>query len=339
MRRLYEVLDGLSEIFEPGATTLLDVFPSLRWLPERFVRHWRSRAQNVARTMNAVYRPLVDQVMRRRQHGRPQAVTSYLDSILDKQEKLRLTRREIELMVGNLLEGGSDTLSTMLIVFIQAMARYPTAQHTAQAEIDTFIGKDRSPTWADYPRLPYVAMVMKETMRWRPVLPTAFPHASRKSHTTVDGQTIPAGSSIILNVWGLHHDPARYEDPDEFDPSRYAGRTALATVYAASADYEKRDHYGYGSGRRLCPGIHLAERGFFIALAKILWAFDIAPQRGPDGRPIPIVIDPAEGYTDGFLRCAKSFQVDIRPRSMQRWQTIEGELTGAERVFSGYDIP
>ena len=340
MRRLYEVLDGLSEIFEPGATTLLDVFPWLRWFPERFVRRWRSRAQGVARTMDAIYRPLVDQVIERRRHGRNQTVTSYLDSVLDQQKELRLTRHEIELMVGNLLEGGSDTLSTMLIAFIQAMALYPAVQLTAHAEIDAVIGADHSPTWADYSRLPYVAMVMKETMRWRPVLPTAFPHAARQAHTTVDGWTIPSSASIILNVWRLHHDPARYADPDEFDPSRYAGCTALAPVYAVSANYEKRDHYGYGSGRRLCPGIHLAERGLFIALAKVLWAFDIAPQPGPDGRPISINADPAEGYTDGFLRCAKPFQVDIRPRSVQRWQTIEHEFTEAERaVFSGYDVP
>lgn len=87
---------------------------------------------------------------------------------------------------------------------------------------------------------------------------------------------IPKGSTVILNVWGLHHDPKRHAHPDIFDPERYAGRTLLAPEYVSCADPEQRDHYGYGSGRRICPGIHLAERNLFLAIAKLLWAFRMA---------------------------------------------------------------
>ena len=85
---------------------------------------------------------------------------------------------------------------------------------------------------------------------------------------------LPKDSTIILNVWALHHDEDRWKSPKAFIPERYEGFPALTPVYASSSD--KRDHLGYGAGRCICPGIHLAERNLFIATAKLLWAFDFS---------------------------------------------------------------
>lgn len=158
------------------------------------------------------------------------------------------------------------------------------------------------------------------------------------TESTIDGVTIPAGSTVIMNVWGLHHDSTLHEDPDKFNPLRYKGRTDLAPIYASSPDYNNRDHYAYGSGRRICPGIHLAERGLFLAFAKILWAFNIGHKLDYKGDPIPIDSNPVTGYTDGFLRCARPYAVCIKPRSKERQRTIQAEFDRAEKeVFSHYD--
>lgn len=142
-----------------------------------------------------------------------------------------------------------------------------------------------------------------------------------------------------MNVWNLHNDSTYNDNPTYFNPYRYKDRTELAAVYTSSPDYQNRDHYGYGSGRRICPGIHLAERGLFVAFAKLLWAFDITPKVDDAGNTIPINCDPVTGYTDGFLRCARPFAVDIKPRSEERQRNIMAEFERAEReVFSKYDI-
>lgn len=75
------------------------------------------------------------------------------------------------------MEGASDTSSSIIIAAIQAFVRWPAVQEKAWAEIDKVVGQDRSPTWQDYESLPYVAATVKEAMRWRPVVPLAFPHA------------------------------------------------------------------------------------------------------------------------------------------------------------------
>jgi len=188
-------------------------------------------------------------------------------------------------------------------------------------------GGDQSSLWLSHTLLPKVSE----------------PHGSKRNllilnlDDWVDGKLIPKGSVIILNAWGLHHDESKFPNPDTFDPDHFAGQTELAPGLAAAADYENRDHYGYGSGRRICPGIHLAERNLFLGIAKILWAFHIAPGKDELGQVIEPNIDPATAYSTGFLPCALPYAVEITPRSEARRATIMREFKEAEEnVFAKY---
>ena len=58
------------------------------------------------------------------------------------------------------------------------MITSPEAQRRAQAELDSVVGRDRLPTFADAHRLPYVCAIVREVLRWRPTLPLGTPHAS-----------------------------------------------------------------------------------------------------------------------------------------------------------------
>lgn len=141
-----------------------------------------------------------------------------------------------------------------------------------------------------------------------------------------------------MNVWGLHHDHTRHPNPDIFDPLRYQGRTQLAAEYANSPDFENRDHFVYGAGRRICPGIHLAERSLFVSLAKLLWAFDISPKLDERGIPVRVDASAESGYTDGFVICAKPFQAQLQVRSAARKETILAEFANeAQSVFSQFE--
>jgi hypothetical protein len=156
----------------------------------------------------------------------------------------------------------------------------------------------------------------------------------------LDGKLLPKKSTIIVNVFGLHHDADKFANPSTFDPSHYTGKTALASDYANLADYEARDHYGYGVGRRLCPGIHFAERTLFVAIAKMLWAFDISPARDKKGNVVEIDTDSATGYSDGIVVGPEPFLCEIKPRSEKRRETIMKEFVQVERdVFSKFEVP
>lgn len=372
MLQLYDVMEKWSAVMETGATPPVDIFGFLKWVPESLFGNWKKRSLDVNKMMVDLYASMVARVRKRRQAGYRAA--SLLDDVFDAMapgsskggEVLKLNDNEINFLGGVLMEGGSDTSASILLAFIQAMIKYPHVQQRAQAEIDALLGADasemkRSPRWEDYAQLPYVAQIVKETMRWRPVTPLSFPHATNAGmHLSfhicllivsnnneclddiIDGFTIPKGTTVLMNVWGLHHENAGTIgslSPFAFDPDRFAGRTAPAPVFAASKDYESRDHYGYGAGRRLCPGIHLAERNLFVGMAKILWAFSLNEKAGV----APLDVDPQTGYSEGFLHCANPFACDIQVRGRDETETsrrkeiVVREMAEAKTLFTRYE--
>ncbi|KAK5126661.1 hypothetical protein LTR85_009595 [Meristemomyces frigidus] len=340
MHRLYDLMDIWSKVMETGATPPVDIYPFLHWLPQSIFLNWVDRATHVQQEMNHLYSDFLRDIRTRRATLGSRG--AFMDKVLDqaesekRMENLTYNDHELWFMGGTLTEGGSDTSASIITAFVQAMTAYPEVQKKAQAQIDDVVGQGRSPTWQDYDRLPYVAQCVKEAMRWRPVTPLAFPHALAEDDW-VDGMFLPKGTVVIVNAWGLQHDPERFANPDAFDPDHFAGSTTLATELA-NGSWEKRDHYGYGTGRRFCPGAHLAERNLFLAMAKLLWAFEIGPGKDGNGNAMQPDLDPRTGYCEGFLVCANDFGAGFHVRGDERKQTILREFEEAERdVFGKFE--
>ncbi|CAI7677834.1 unnamed protein product [Penicillium manginii] len=338
MTRLYNIMDDWVQLMEPGATPPVDIFPIFHWLPQRLYNNWTKTSKRIGSNMDSLYSSLLSHVRTRRTNP-TYPRTTVMDSVLDQSEKLGLTDHQIYFLCGVLNEGASDTTATAIQSFIHAMSKWPDILRKAQSEVDSIVGEDRTPVWEDYARLPYVAMTVKEAMRWRPVLPLAFPHAVTEDDW-VGGYLIPKGSTVIVNVWGLHRDAAYFSNPDVFDPDHFKGKTAIAPQLASVLDVDQRDHYGYGAGRRICPGMHLAERNLFLAIVKLIWAFDIGP--GVDektGLPVDVDIGPQTGYKEGLVLGARPFACRVSVRSTARKDTIVREFEKASaEIFSKYDF-
>jgi cytochrome P450 len=146
---------------------------------------------------------------------------------------------------------------------------------------------------------------------------------------------IPKGSIIFIAVWALHHMESEFKGHNDFNPDRYLNHPKLANDYAGSADYESRDHFGYGAGRRICPGIHLAERNMWRIAAKLLWAFDFAePVDSVTGKMAPLDSD---AYHNGILMMPLPFKVRITPRSETHVKLIKSELAHASEFLRQFE--
>lgn len=159
---------------ETGNTPPVDFIPALHYVPESLLGNWKSRARHVSKEMNELYTQYLDIVLNRREKGINKE--SFMDRVVDQNDKLGFTRHQLYFLGGTMMEGGSDTSSSIIIAFIHAMTKWPEVMRKAQREIDSVIGEDRTPVWEDYEKLPYVAATVKEANRWRPVVPLAFPH-------------------------------------------------------------------------------------------------------------------------------------------------------------------
>lgn len=198
--------------------------------------------------------------------------------MIKERAKENLTDVEISQLSASLISAGNETTSATLLWTVALLIRHPHVLKNAQEEVDKVVGRDALPDWSNEPDMPYIRALVKEVHRFRPVTPLGVPHATT-TEDVYEGYTIPAGSTVILNVWGISQDPKRYKDPKEFNPDRFLGYKLSASEYANAADATQRDHFDYGGGRRICAGIHLAEKSLFKAIACLVWCFDLSSKR------------------------------------------------------------
>jgi len=163
-----------------------------------------------------------------------------------------------------------DTTVTAVEWAMSLMLKHPKLMRKVQEELTEIVGLNTSVEEGHFPKLKYLEAVVKETFRLHPPIPLLVPHCPSKS-TTVAGYTIPKGAQIFLNVFAIHRDPQLWEDPSEFKPERFLeGSSAGGLIYSGN----HLQYLPFGSGRRTCPGIPLAERMLMHVLASLLHAFE-----------------------------------------------------------------
>lgn len=211
-----------------------------------------------------------------------------------------------------LLEAGSETTTNALETFLLGATLHPRVISVAQAELDAVIGSEHLPTLEDLDSLPYIDAMVKETLRWRPVTPSAVPHLNTEEDEYM-GYRIPQGSIVIANLWGIHLDPEIYPEPNEFRPERWLEMAAAGTTI---------EHGAFGFGRRICTGRHIAYNSLFLNIARLLWACDIGPKQDMHGRNIPVN---QWGFSQGFISRPLPFECHISSRTAERRAVVENE--------------
>jgi hypothetical protein len=69
--------------------------------------------------------------------------------------------------------------------------------------------------------------------------------------------------------------------------------------------------------RRICPAIHVAERELWLAISRLLWAYDI---RAPSDEPISL-----EGYRGQSSRTPQPYRITLTPRHDRVQALLEAE--------------
>ncbi|KAJ3820431.1 cytochrome P450 [Lentinula raphanica] len=207
----------------------------------------------------------------------------------------------IKSVAASLYLGGTDTTVTTLKSFFLAMIQYPECQKKAHQELDCIIGRNRLPDFADRDTLPYIEAILHETMRrariltqkWQPTTPAGLPHLVSEEDV-YNGYRIPKNSIVITNMWAMMRDERNFKDPFTFNPDRYI-RPADGQL---DLDLLKRATAGFGFGRRICPGKHMALSAMWIAIASILSVFEISKAVDGNGQ----VIEPSMKFKSTMLQ-------------------------------------
>ncbi|KAJ5682289.1 hypothetical protein N7462_005454 [Penicillium macrosclerotiorum] len=319
VRRIYQILKDFSYVSTPGRY-IADGAPGLAKLIPDQLKWWRRSLQPMLARQKTIWMSFWSRLQKQLETGdAPQCFVKQF--IQSEYHNLGFTDVQAAFLAGSLIEAGAESTSAAMNSCILYLSGYPEVQQRAHEELDSVVGSSRSPRFSDMEQLPYVRAIVKEILRIRPLASMGIPHYAT-ADVTYKGFTIPKGSVIAIQQYAIHQDPSMFPEPEKFMPERYLGHPYRSGFYAASANPRERDHWNFGAGRRICPGMYLAENSLFITIAKILWAFQVmAPEK----------VDLSDdAYEPGSITVPKPFFAQFIPRSAAIERVLEMEWHNAE---------
>ncbi|KAK0617637.1 cytochrome P450 [Immersiella caudata] len=235
---------------------------------------------------------------------------------------------EASSVIGMLALVGIFTVAGPLSYWLVSMVHHPEWQAAVQREIDE-VCQGRLPTLDDVPNLPILRACIKETMRWRPNVPTGVAHETEVDDV-YNGYFIPKGTRILPLDWAFLRNPEKYPDPDNFRPERWL-EPGWPTFQAPLTQFPTiKGMTSFGWGQRQCLGMNLTQDELIIACGSLAWAFNLKHKINPStGERYPVPTDKSNSL---LIIKPDPFKMAFEPRSKERreealriWEEAEGE--------------
>jgi cytochrome P450 len=169
---------------------------------------------------------------------------------------------------------GHETTANAMSWFWYLMARNADARSRMLAEIDGVLA-GRRPTAADLAKLPWTTACVQESQRFFSAVWVLAREAIEDD--VIDGHHVRPGTTVIVPIHHIHHDPRWWPSPEEFDPTRFLGD--------AIKNRPRSAYLPFGGGRRICIGqsFALMEMVLMAAIMSQRFTFDLLP-----GHPVEL---------------------------------------------------
>ncbi|KAJ7672832.1 cytochrome P450 [Mycena rosella] len=292
----------------------IDFITPLQWIPTRM----RSRARKLHTELIDVYGAMY-LALKARIDGGEVVPECLAKTLIETREVEKLDWEDTCMLAAVFALGGVHSISGIIQWFLALIPSHPEVQASAHEELDRVIGRDHWPNAEDEARLPYIRAIIKEVQRVHAPFWMATPHLSTEDYE-YNGMFIPKDTAMVLNCFTMHHNEERYPDSYTFNPDRYMGDELSCAESAKLSNVMERDHWTFGAGRRICPGLVVAERELFLAISRILWAFNV--------RALPSAPISLEEYEGTSGRTPMPFRVEFEPRH----ENVDGVLAGIEEM-------
>jgi cytochrome P450 len=161
-----------------------------------------------------------------------------------------------------MLIAGHDTSTALLAWAFGLMGKHPEVMERALAELDQVIGKEL-PGLEHIDQLQYLGQVIDETLRLYP--PIHVGNRKLAEDLYFQGYCLPAGRRLMYSIYATHHDEKYWENPERFDPDRFA----------PGVKPHPYTFVPFGGGPRNCIGAAFAQVESKVVLARILQRFEL----------------------------------------------------------------
>ncbi|CAN1186065.1 Flavonoid 3'-monooxygenase [Linum perenne] len=165
--------------------------------------------------------------------------------------------------------GGTDTTETTIEWTMAMLMQHPDAMQKVNKELDEIVGRSNFVEEIHLPKLRYLDAVVKETLRLHPAVPMLALRCPSQD-IKLGKYTIPNGVPVIVNTYAIHRDPQLWTSPLEFRPNRFLDENATKFDYLGNSS----QYFPFGTGRRVCAGLPMAEKMLKYILASLLHSFE-----------------------------------------------------------------
>src|SRR5580700_4548106 len=179
-----------------------------------------------------------------------------------------------------LLVAGHETSSNALSWLLYLLSSRPDCLERVRWEFDSVLGGTPL-SYSDVPKFEFATQVIQEGLRLSP--PFWMVDRMALSDDSVGDLVIPRGSTIVVYVYGVHHSPRYWENPELFDPERFTKeKEKLHTPFS---------WLPFGAGPRGCIGGNYAMLQIFMILSVLLRKYDfrLVPDQTIEARPMVIL--------------------------------------------------
>nr|XP_043637623.1 cytochrome P450 Tp4149-like [Erigeron canadensis] len=268
-----------------GVLSMESYIPSLSWVDR--LSGLNRRINEVSEELDEFFEAVIEEHLIQRRETNDSfcgsdegkdLVNILLDVQVENAGGFIVDKESIKAVILDIFAAGTDTTSTNIEWAVSELVRHPRVMKKLQQEVTEKANGKSMITEEDLDKMEYLKAVIKESLRFHVPLPLLV-----QRETTHDvklmGYDIAARTLVAINAWAVARDPSVWTEPEEFKPERFLN---------SSIDY-KGLHYDFipfGAGRRGCPGIQFAIVVNELALANLVYKYDLALPDGKEGEEL-----------------------------------------------------
>ncbi|XP_053598699.1 cytochrome P450 6k1-like [Microplitis demolitor] len=182
---------------------------------------------------------------------------------------------------------GFETSSSALSFTLYEIALQPEIQDRLRTEIMKGLEEtDGKVTYDLATSLPYLDMVISETLRKYPTLPVLDRVANDNYKIPDSNLVIEKGTPIMIPVSALQYDPEYFPNPEKYDPERFS-ETNKKTIKPST-------YLPFGEGPHNCIGMRIGLLQVKVGLLKLLPKYEFTPC---EKTLIPLRLSPKSLFT------------------------------------------
>lgn len=176
---------------------------------------------------------------------------------------------------------GSDTANTALSAIFYFLSQHKDVRDRLTSMVrSTFPDVESIRSGPLLNSMTYLRAVVDESMRLCPPVPMPLPREVLPGGITVDGHHFPAGTTIGIPTYTMHHDGAHFDRPFQYEPQRWLirGQDGVGDKEGRDADDVARMREAFAPfsvGPRACIGRSVALLELYVGVARTLWLYDM----------------------------------------------------------------